>query len=42
MIEIKMFLYILLTHFVFAPTGDRIIKANVCVVFSMCVRARVC
>ncbi|KAH6914090.1 cytochrome-450 hydroxylase [Coprinopsis sp. MPI-PUGE-AT-0042] len=29
MIEIKTFLYILLTHFVFKPTKDKIIKSNV-------------
>ncbi|CAA7263202.1 unnamed protein product [Cyclocybe aegerita] len=29
MIEIKTFIYILLTNFLFLPTGDRIMKANV-------------
>jgi len=29
MIEMKSFLYILLSNFVFAPTEDKIIKANV-------------
>jgi hypothetical protein len=31
MIEMKAFLYILLTNFTFAETGEKIIKANVCV-----------
>jgi hypothetical protein len=31
MIEMKAFLYILLTNFTFVETGEKIIKANVCV-----------
>jgi hypothetical protein len=31
MIEMKAFLYILLTNFTFAETGEKIFKANVCV-----------
>jgi len=31
MIEMKAFLYILLTNFTFAETGEKIIQANACV-----------
>jgi hypothetical protein len=31
MIELKTFIYVLLTNFVFAETDEKVVKANVCV-----------
>jgi hypothetical protein len=39
MIEMKTFLYILLTNFTFAETSEKIRRANVCVFLALSVRS---
>jgi hypothetical protein len=35
LIELKTFIYVLITNFVFAETDEKVVKANVCVIVSL-------